>query len=76
MPPGKKPPGKMSSGKLPPGNKPLENCPLLRKIFVASNIILPFFIFKLFIVTSFRGVSRTPAASIIDILVTVVNGSN
>ena len=34
------------------------------------------FIFKLFIVTSFKGVPRTPAKSIMDPLVTLVNGIN
>ena len=32
------------------------------------------FIFKLFIVTSFEDVSRTPATSIMDPLMTLVNG--
>ena len=32
------------------------------------------FIFKLFIVTSFKDVSRTPATSIMDPLMTLVNG--
>ena len=41
-----------------------------------KKIILQFLIFKLFIVASFRGVSRTLVVSIIDLLVTVVNGSN
>ena len=91
MPPGKKPPGKMPPRKLPPENyppeiSPQENCPpppencppgkLFLQIFVAFNIILQFLIFKLFIVASFRGVSRTPVVSMIDLLVTVVNGSN
>ena len=39
-------------------------------------IIIRLFLLKLFIVTSFRGVSRTPATSIKDLLVTVVNASN
>ena len=80
----------MPLGKLPPGNKlpkkiapqknfPPENClpgKLFHQIFVAFNIILQFLIFKLFIVASFRGVSRTLVVSIIDLVVTVVNGSN
>ena len=48
----------MLSGKKPPGKKvPGKKAP---------------FIFKLLIVTSSRGVSRTPAVSIIDLLVSVV----
>ena len=61
-----------------------ENCPfppplppkLFYQSFVASVIFLQLFILKLFIVTSFRGISRTPATSIIDLLATVVNGIN
>ena len=90
MPPGKMPLGKLPPGnklpkkiapqkKAPQKNFPPENClpgKLFHQIFVAFNIILQFLIFKLFIVASFRGVSRTPVVSIIDLLVTVVNGSN
>ena len=48
----------MLPGKKPPGKKvPGKKAP---------------FIFKLLIVTSSRGVSRTPAVSIIDLLVSVV----
>ena len=65
----KSPPEKCLPRKLPLGK-------LFYQIFVAFNIILQFLIFKLFIVTSFRGVSRTPVVSMIDLLVTVVNGSN
>ena len=54
----------------------VRNGKLFYWIFVAFiNITLQFLIFKLFIVTSFRGVSRSPVLSIID-LVTVVNGRN
>ena len=45
-------------------------------IFVAVDIILQLYIFKLFIVTSFRGVSKSPAASIMDFFVTLVYGIN
>ena len=55
----------------------VRNGKLFYWIFVAFiNITLQFLIFKLFIVTSFRGVSRSPVLSIIDLLVTVVKGSN
>ena len=69
-------------------NCPQENCPtpphhpkkmhskkLFYYIFVVVNIILQFF-YKLFIVTSFRGMSRSPVTSVIDALVTVINGIN
>ena len=49
---------------------------LFYQIFVGVNFILRLFLLKLFIVTSFRGVSRTLATSIIDLLVTTVNGIN
>ena len=75
-------PVKVTPGKLTPGNNPTkkiapEKMPP-RKIVSLDffNIILQFLIFKLFIVASFRGVSRTPVVSMIDLLVTVVNGSN
>ena len=88
--PGEKAPRKNVPKKIalrknaPRKNVPQENCPpenyppgkLFHQIFVAFNIILQFLIFKLFIVASFRGVSRTPVVSIMDLLVTVVNGSN
>ena len=74
-PPKISPQRKLVPGKLPPGKMPLRKIAplgkLFHQIFVAFNII--FLIFKLFIVTSFRGVSKTPAVSIIDLLVTVVN---
>ena len=88
--PRKKAPEKIAPGKLTPGNmSPQENgppvkCPpekfptekLFYYIFVSFGIILRLFLLKLFIVTSFRGVSRTPATSIIGLRVTVVNGIN
>ena len=63
------PPGKLPAGKLPPRKIVLLD-------FCSFNIILQFLIFKLFIVASFRGVSRTPVVSIINLLVTVVNSKN
>ena len=45
-------------------------------VFVAFDIILDLLIFKLFIVISFKDVSRTCATFIIDFLVTVVNAFN
>ena len=62
----------------PRKNAPQKNCSpdnclpekLFYQIFVAFDIILRLFLLKLFIVTGFRGVSRTPATSIIDLLVT------
>ena len=75
-------PEKVTPGKLTPGNNPTKKIAPgkmpPRKIVSLDffNIILQFLIFKLFIVASFRGVSRTPVVSIIDLLVTVVNGSN
>ena len=83
--PGKKAPRKNAPEKITPRKlAPQENCSpekcppgkLFHQIFVAFNIILQFLIFKLFIVASFRGVSRTLVVSIIDLFVTVVNGSN
>ena len=64
----------MSPIKIAPGQMPPEK--LFYKIFVALDIVLQLFIFKLAIVTSFRGVYRTSAISIINLLVTVVNGIN
>ena len=71
-------PRNMAPGKLSPGDCPLEKYPLGKlfpgKIFpeklfysfsVAVDIILQLFLLKLFIVTSFRGVCRTPATSTI-----------
>ena len=89
MPPGKKstekkspgnkplrklPPGKLSSGNmLSQENCPPEHCPPQenspRKNCFTVDIIL-----QLFIASSFRGVSRTPEISIMDLLVTLVNG--
>ena len=45
---------------------------LPRKI-VSLYLILQLFIFKLFIVTSFRDVSRIPATSLMDPYVTLIN---
>ena len=64
--------GKLTPEKCPPGKLPPKK--IVSPDFF--NIILQFLIFKLFIVASFRGVSRTPVVSMIDLLVTVVNGSN
>ena len=72
------------SGKMLPENYPLEICPqenchqkiAPRKIVLLDFTILHLLIFKLFIVTSFRGVSKNPAVSIIDLLVSIVNGSD
>ena len=89
MPPGKKPPGKKPPRKLPPRKLPPGNMPhrkiALRNIAPRKLVLLHFLLlltlsfsclFSNFIVTGFRGVSRTPAVSIIDLLVSVVNGSN
>ena len=73
--PGKKNPGKLPPGKLSPGNILPGKLPpgkLFYLFFV--DIILQLFIFELFIETSFRGVSRAPATSIMNLLVTLVNG--
>ena len=78
-PPENYPPEISPPKNCPPEKSPPENCPpgkLFHLIFVAFNIILQFLIFKLFTVASFRGVSSTLVVSIIDLLVTVVNGSN
>ena len=64
--PGKKAPQKRAPRKLPSRKIVLLN-------FVAFDIILRLF---LYVVTSFRGASRTPATSIIDLLVTIANGMN
>ena len=60
-----------------PENCPQENCPrkttpekLFDYSFVVIDVVLHLFNFKLFIITSFRGVSSSPAASIMDPLVT------
>ena len=69
------------TGKLPAEKCPQENCSLKNSFTKFFAIFLlnfwhywQLFIFKLVIVTSFRSVSRTPALSIIDLLVIVVNG--
>ena len=77
------------TGKFPPGNLPRphlrksspdENC--LPEKDPPKNCFSSFFpsfavdIFKLFIVTSFRGVSSTPAAYVTDLCVTLINGMN
>ena len=56
-----------------------EDCPpekLFYQTFVAVDIILQLFIFKYFIVTTFRGVSKFPLISTQDLLTRVVNGIN
>ena len=81
-------PRNMAPGKLSPGDCPLEKYPLGKlfpgkispeKLFysfsVAVDIILQLFLLKLFIVTSFRGVCRTPATSIMHLLVTFVKSN-
>ena len=73
-PPENYPPEKYSPGKLPAGKISPEK--LFFYIFVAFDTILKLFLLKLFIVTSFRSVSRTPATSVINLLVTVVKGIN
>ena len=62
----------------PPPPTPPPPKKRFNKIFVAFDIILPLFLFflQLFMVTSFRGESRSPATSIIDLLVTVGNDIN
>ena len=71
-------PGKLPPGKLPhpaPSPEKMHSKKLFYYIFVVVNIILQFF-YKLFIVSSFRGMSRSPVTFIIDALVTVINGIN
>ena len=76
-PPEKLPPGKLPPEKFPPPPPPQGKLPSsTRKNVpreVAVDIILHLFIFKFFSVTSFKRVSRTPAISITDPLVTLVN---
>ena len=67
--PGKKAPQKTAPEKIAPQKIVLLD-------FCYFWHYLPVVPFKNFIVTNFRGVSRTPATSIIDFLVTVVNGIN
>ena len=67
--PGKKAPQKTAPEKIAPQKIVLLD-------FCYFWHYLPVVPFKNFIVTNFRGVSRTPATSIIDLLVTVVNGIN
>ena len=57
----------------PPGQLLPKNC--YTRFFLLLKLSYDFSL-NLSIVTSFRGVSRTPATSIIDLLVTVVNGIN
>ena len=81
MPPGKKiqenalplekcPPEKFLLGTLPTGKTPPKDC--FTSFLLLLTLLL--FIFKLLTVTSFRGVSGTPATSIMDPRVTLVNG--
>ena len=72
MPSGKELPGKCNPENcLSPVNCSQENCPLgklspekiIVLVFVAVDIIVQLFIFKLFIVSRFRGVSRAPQIS-------------
>ena len=88
--PGNIPPGKMCPEKLPsrrmllPKIAPPPTIALPKKkkkglTRVLSLLTLSYrcsFFLQLFMVTSFRGESRSPATSIIDILVTVVNDIN
>ena len=71
--------GRLTPGIIPRGKLPLRKMlpeKFFYYIFVAVDIILQLYIFKLFIVTSFRGVSKSPAASIMDFFVTLVYGIN
>ena len=70
FPLGKCPPGKLLPGEMP---QPKQKFCLF---FIAVDILLQLFIFKIFIVTSFESVSRTPTTSIMDLLVTLINGIN
>ena len=79
LPPGKLPPRKlspekMSRRKIAPGKMTPKNC--FTSFLVVVDIILKLFIFKLFIVTSFRGVSITPATFIMDFLLGLADGIN
>ena len=83
LPPGNKPPRKLPPGKKPPGKMPPRKI-APRKIASQENCFTRFLLlltlsysssFSNFL-ASFRGVSRTLVVSIIDLLVTVVNGSN
>ena len=83
-PPRKLPPGKLPSRKLPPremppkkialppGKMPPKNCFTSFSLLLTLSYSCSFL--SIFIVTSFRGVSGTPATSIMDLLVTLVNG--
>ena len=90
LPPENYPPEKCPARKLPTGNIPPRKMPprkiAPRKIAPQENCFTRFLLLltlpysssfvKLFIVANFRGVSRTPVVSIIDLLVTVNKGSN
>ena len=60
------PPGKLVPGKMPPQ----------KNIYILLVFRCCLYIFKLFIVISFRGLSRKPATFIMDPLVTLINGIN
>ena len=64
------PPQKFPRWKLPPEKGPPKNC------FSSFFSYFAVDIFKLFIVTSYRGVSSTPAAYVTDLCVTLINGMN
>ena len=66
--------------KGPPENYPQENyppekCPR-KVVLLVFRCCCQLFIFKLFVVTSFRGLSRTPATFIMDPIVILVNDIN
>ena len=69
--PGKKAPEKIDPWKITPWKyAPKENCPP-KSCFTRFVLLL-----TIFIATSFRGVSRTPKTSVIDLFVKVANGIN
>ena len=75
MPLGKKVPQEKSPRKINPVNMPPRKI-APRKIVLLDFCCLTVVHFKLFIVTSFTGVSGTTSTSTMDLLVTVVNGIN
>ena len=81
-PPWKKTPAKSLQENCPPENYPRKYVPReiahrinvpQEKNFTRFLLLLRLFLLKLFKLTSFRNVSRTPATSIVHLLVTVVN---
>ena len=83
MCPGKLPPRRMLPPKFAPPPTPNNSPPpppkkkgLTRFLLLLTLSYRCSFFLQIFMVTSFRGESRSPATSIIDLLVTVVNDIN